>query len=110
GGLPCAPVAGSPSPRGAAARHNISNALAAAAAAEALGISAEAIRRALVGFRAGENPARGNLFAVGAARVLLDFGHNPEGVRAVLELARALAAGRLPAVPRPPRAPAAAAL
>src|SRR5262249_22563133 len=84
-GRPIATVAEVPITSGGAARHNIANALAAAAAAEALGISAEAIRRALVGFRAGENPARGNLLAVGAARVLLDFGHNPEGVRAVLE-------------------------
>jgi len=80
---------------GGAARHNLANALGAAAAAEALGIPWDPIHRALVGFRSDENPARGNLWSVGAASLLLDFGHNPEGVRAVLELGRALATGRL---------------
>jgi UDP-N-acetylmuramyl tripeptide synthase len=78
---------------GGAARHNVANAAGAAAAARVLGLGEEAIARGLRGFH--ENPARGDLVAVGPARVLLDFGHNPEAVRAVLGLARALEPGRL---------------
>jgi cyanophycin synthetase len=94
-GRPLAEVEEVPIAFGGAARHNVANALGAAAAAAAVGIPWDPIRRALLGFRADENPARGNLWSVGKARLLLDFGHNSEGVRAVLGLARALTAGRL---------------
>lgn len=80
---------------GGAARYNVANALGAAAAADALGIPWDPIHRGLAGFGSDENPGRGDLWQVGPARLLLDFGHNPEGVRALLELARGLGAARL---------------
>jgi cyanophycin synthetase len=75
-----------------AARHNISNALAAAAAAYALGVGYSVIAQALEGFGAkpGDNPGRCQLFSVGDVRVMLDFGHNAHGLEAILNLAKGL--------------------
>jgi cyanophycin synthetase len=77
---------------GGAAPYNAANALGAAALAEALGADRDAIVEGLRTFRSSEvdNPGRGNIVQVGDRRVLLDFGHNPEAVRAVLALARQL--------------------
>jgi len=77
---------------GGAAQYNVANALGAAALAEALGAGRDAIIEGLRTFLSseGDNPARGNIIEVGDVRVLLDFGHNPEAVRAVLALARNL--------------------
>lgn len=79
---------------GGAARYNVENVLGAVGAARALGLPEGAITRAIVGFGAGDNPRRGELALRGGVRVLLDFGHNPEGVKAVMSLARALLAAR----------------
>ena len=77
---------------GGAARFNVANALGAAATAHALGVEDAAIARALRGFTPShlDNPGRGNLFDVHGVRVLLDFAHNAEAVRAVLQLATSL--------------------
>jgi cyanophycin synthetase len=77
---------------GGAARHNVANALAAIAAAAALGISTDAIAPGLAGFAgsARDNPGRANLFDVGGVRVLVDFAHNPHGMAALGDLGRAL--------------------
>jgi UDP-N-acetylmuramyl tripeptide synthase len=76
---------------GGAALYNVENVLGVMAMAAALGLPDEAMKSALRGFHSTEdNPGRGNLYRVGDVRVLLDFGHNPEGVRRVLELVRAL--------------------
>ncbi len=71
---------------GGRARYNIANALAAALAARALGIGVDAIREALARFgaEASDNAGRGTLVDVAGVRVLVDFGHNPAGVGAVL--------------------------
>ncbi len=81
---------------GGAARHNLSNALAAAAVAVELGIEAPSIHSGLASFRSdpGENPGRLNRFDLGGAQVMVDFAHNPHGLEAVLEMAAALPAGR----------------
>ena len=75
-----------------AARHNISNALAAAAAAQVLGVSLATIARALSSFGASpsDNPGRCQLFEVQGVRLLLDFGHNAHGLQAILTLAQGL--------------------
>jgi cyanophycin synthetase len=79
------------------ARHNVQNALFAAAIAHGLGASWEAIRRGLTTFvqdfdRA---PGRLNLFDVGAFRVLLDYAHNAPAMEAMVQTVRALpVAGR----------------
>lgn len=83
---------------GGLARFNVANALGAAALATALGFPDAAIVEGLstFGAAAGDNPGRGNLHDVGGVRVLIDFGHNPAGIRGIAGLARALTGpGRL---------------
>jgi len=79
-----------------AARYNIANALAAALAARALGLSKTAIRAGLSGFRNDptDNPGRFNEFAVNGARVFVDFAHNPHSVAAVAQTLSAIPAKR----------------
>jgi UDP-N-acetylmuramyl tripeptide synthase len=78
---------------GGAAAYNVANALGAAATASALGAPDSAIADGLRSFTgsATDNPGRGNLHDVGGVQVLVDFAHNPAGIRSVLELARSLA-------------------
>lgn len=79
-----------------AARYNVSNVLGVVGAAWALGIADGAIARALEQFRPShvDNPGRLNVFELGGATVIVDFAHNPHGVRALGEMARALPAAR----------------
>lgn len=80
-----------------AARHNLANALAACAAADALGLPPEAMAEALASFGTDEadNPGRGVWREVGGVKVLVDFAHNPHGVRAIAEVV-----ARVPAMRR----------
>jgi cyanophycin synthetase len=77
---------------GGAALYNVENALGAAAMGLGLGLPIEALRAALRSFGADpeDNAGRGQLAVVGGVRVLVDFGHNPDGVRAVMGLCAAL--------------------
>ena len=70
---------------GGAARHNVANALAAMLAAEALDIPLESIGDTLRRFGGdpGDNPGRANFFEVGGAKVVIDYAHNPDGMRAL---------------------------
>ena len=70
---------------GGAARHNLANALAAAAAAGALGIDHDAIRRTLERFGRSpeDNPGRANVIELGGAHLFLDYVHNPHGMAAL---------------------------
>jgi UDP-N-acetylmuramyl tripeptide synthase len=81
---------------GGAARYNIYNALGVTAIALALHLDPEAVARGLRNFQGtpGENPGRLNLFEFGRVRVVVDFAHNPHGMDALVELARALPAER----------------
>ena len=79
---------------GGAAPYNVLNALGAAALAAALGSSDAEVVAGLRSFGAGgasgdDNPGRGNFVESGGVQILLDFGHNPAGVRAVMSLVRA---------------------
>ena len=71
---------------GGLARYNVENVVAAVAVAEALGVPAPAIARALREFRpdTADSSGRTNVFhrcpAAGGADVILDFAHNPDGV------------------------------
>lgn len=78
------------------ARHNVANALCAALLARGLGISDAAITAGLNGFHPNsiDSPGRTNLLQLGGARIVLDFGHNPDGVRRVAEMAARLPATR----------------
>jgi cyanophycin synthetase len=80
---------------GGLARHNLANALAAAAAAEALGASSTAIADGLRDFRptAERSPGRLNLYRVGGRTVIVDFAHNEAGIEAVLDVAEGIAGG-----------------
>jgi cyanophycin synthetase len=77
-------------------RYNVANALAAAAACDAIGLNAEAIADGLRTFAqdAGSNPGRLNLYARDGVFVVIDFAHNEAGMTGLLEVARAVAKGR----------------
>lgn len=79
-----------------AARYNTANALAALATASALDLPIKAIRRALASFGldASDNPGRANVFHINGARVIADYGHNPDGIAALLNASMALPAKR----------------
>ena len=63
---------------GGAAAHLLANALAAAAACRALGVSVKDIRRGFATFTPAEaNPGRGNVYQVGEIPLVVDYGHNP---------------------------------
>jgi len=85
-------------PGGASARHNVANALAAAAAAIALKLPLNAIRSTLANFgrSLNDNPGRANLYTLrNGAQVLADFGHNPESLSAIFATAHSLPFRRL---------------
>lgn len=77
-----------------AATHNVANALAAAALTWSMGASPSAIRDGLVSMGRNDNPGRGNVYSVGGRTVIVDFAHNPEALRAIIETARRLPARR----------------
>lgn len=87
-------VAAVPITFGGAAGYNVENVAACVAMARALGLGHDAIVRGLCGFQPADNPRRGELLGRGKVRVLLDFGHNPDGIRGVMQLTRALREGR----------------
>ena len=74
------------------ARHNIANALAAAAALVGAGYGPELIVSALSSFvsDARHNPKRGNLFQLRGITVLVDYAHNSVACRALCAMAHAL--------------------
>jgi len=79
---------------GGAARHNVANALAAAALAFELGAGAAQVRAGLQSMSQDANPGRCNVYAIGERHVLVDFAHNPQAMRALFDMARALPARR----------------
>jgi len=85
-----------PATLGGAARHNVANALAACACAEALGLPNEAMVAGLRGFRSSpsDNPGRLNLFEFGGVKAVVDFAHNPHGLEALFDMAGAMPAER----------------
>lgn len=76
---------------------NIENSLAAAAGLLALGIQQNVIRMGLMSFMpdAFSNAGRLNLFDMGDFKVLIDYGHNQNGYKSVLQFADKLDAARL---------------
>ncbi len=81
---------------GGAAPYNVKNVLGVVAAALALGLPRDAMIRALRAFDMKDNPGRGQLTEHDGVRVLLDFGHNPESVRGVMQLVSRLRDARMP--------------
>ena len=77
-----------------AARHNIANALGAAALTEQLGLGLDEIRAGLQSMSQTSNPGRSNLFEIHGYKVLVDFAHNPQAMQALFAMARAIPARR----------------
>jgi cyanophycin synthetase len=92
---PFVPVRDVPITLAGLARHNVANALAAAAGARALGASVEEVAAGLVDFRpiSEESPGRLNIFRNGARVAIVDFAHNEAGVSALLDVAEGIASG-----------------
>jgi cyanophycin synthetase len=74
--------------------HNLSNAMAAAAAALGAGIPEEAVVDGLRSFVLDpeRNPGRANVFEVDQRVVVIDYAHNEDGMRGLIEIARGLRA------------------
>ncbi|MEM8493701.1 MAG: Mur ligase family protein [Pseudomonadota bacterium] len=77
-----------------AAKHNMANALAAAAVADSLGLAKGVIKKGLIALGNEDNPGRANLFEVDGVSVLLDFAHNPAGFEALAPMINTLPAKR----------------
>jgi cyanophycin synthetase len=77
---------------GGQSRHNVANALAGTAAALAVGLPLSSVLAGLRTFTpsAGHNPGRMNVFELDGVLILVDYGHNEDGLSALMELAKAL--------------------
>ncbi|HUG30621.1 MAG TPA: Mur ligase family protein, partial [Candidatus Limnocylindria bacterium] len=80
---------------GGIARHNVANALAAAAASRAMGATIAQVRAGLKSFRPTTEDSRGrlNVFRDATRVVIIDFAHNEAGVAVLLDVAEAIAKG-----------------
>ena len=85
-------VADMPLAVGGAARYNIANIAAAALAAHAMGVAPAVIAGVLARFgaRNADNPGRLQRWRLGTATVLLDYAHNADGLRGLLDVAAGL--------------------
>ena len=90
------PISAMPLSIGGIAVYNVANLAGAALAAAALGIPAATIAGVLARFGSGhgDNPGRMMRFEAGGARVLIDYAHNPDGLRNFLKVADHLRGGR----------------
>jgi len=70
------------------ALHNVQNAMFAAAMAHAMGINLDDIRQGLrtFGMSFFQTPGRNNVYDEHGFRVILDYGHNPAAIKAMVEL------------------------
>lgn len=90
-------IAGMPLSIGGVALYNVANLAGAALAAVALGIAPATIAAVFARFGSSlaDNPGRMMQFMAGGARVLVDYAHNPDGLRGFLQVAQHLRTGRL---------------
>lgn len=79
---------------GGAARHNVANALSAAALAWCLGAPLDDIAAGLTTMQQDENPGRCNIYDLDGVKILVDFAHNPAAMSALFDMARAIPAKR----------------
>jgi cyanophycin synthetase len=80
---------------GGAATHLLANALAAAAACRALGVSVKDIRRGFATFTPAEaNPGRGHVYQVSGIPLVVDYGHNPAALASMGRLLHEVWGGR----------------
>ncbi|MDA8235799.1 MAG: cyanophycin synthetase [Clostridia bacterium] len=88
-----------PAALGGIAGHNLENAMAAAAGALALGLSVNQVREGLASFTSNQcNPGRLNLLEIAGVKIILDYGHNLAGYRAVITMLHKVKKGRLTGV------------
>jgi cyanophycin synthetase len=88
-----------PAVLGGAAQHQLANALAAAAACRAQGLTADQLILAFRTFDAhAHNQGRGNLYRIGRGYVLIDYGHNPAAFDAVGQMSARWLGRRVTAV------------
>jgi UDP-N-acetylmuramyl tripeptide synthase len=90
-------VAAMPLSFGGAAGYNVANVAAAALAAATLGVAPATIAAVLARFGTSrdDNPGRLQHWQVGGIRVFVDYAHNPDGLRGLLEVAARSRTGRL---------------
>lgn len=93
---PIIEVAAVPITLGGQAEYQISNTLAAIAAARAYGLTRKQIAHGLESYTG--NVGRGNLYRIGKGYVYVDYGHNPEAFTAVGKALKGLAGKRLTGV------------
>jgi len=88
-------VAAMPLTLGGSAGYNIANCAAAALAAFALGIAPATVAMVLARFGDDprDNPGRLQRWRLGDVQALVDYAHNPEGLRGLLQVARGLRDG-----------------
>jgi cyanophycin synthetase len=93
-GHPLLPIEDVPVTLAGISSHNISNAMAAAAAALGAGIAEEAVVEGLRSFvlDAERNPGRANVFEVDQRVVVIDYAHNEDGMRGLIEICQGLRA------------------
>jgi len=86
------PVEEVPVTLGGISSHNLSNAMAAAAAALGAGLPEEAVIEGLRSFVLDpeRNPGRANLFEVDGRVVVIDYAHNVDGMRGLIEICQGL--------------------
>ncbi len=93
------PVAGMPIAIGGRAAYNVANLAAAALAAAAMGVAPVTVANVFASFGTDpqDNPGRLMRFETGGVQVIVDYAHNAEGLRGLLEVATGLRAdgGRL---------------
>ena len=89
------PISAMPLSMGGIAGYNVANMAGAALAAAALGIAPATIAAVLARFGSTitDNPGRLMRFAVGGVEVLVDYAHNPDGLRGFLTVADHLRGG-----------------
>lgn len=82
---------------GGTARYNIANIAAAALGAHALGIDIALIAQVLATFgrSSADNPGRLQYVSIGGVGIFIDYAHNPDGLRGVLEVATHVRTDRL---------------
>lgn len=80
---------------GGAARYNIANIAGAVLAADAMGVPVDTIADVLSRFGTAndDNPGRLQRWTLGDVEVLLDYAHNPDGLRGLLDVAAGLRRG-----------------
>jgi cyanophycin synthetase len=88
-------ISAMPLSMGGIAAYNVANMAGAALAAIALGIAPTTIAAVLARFgsRLNDNPGRMMRFEVGGVKVLIDYAHNPDGLRGFLKVADHLRGG-----------------